>query len=135
MISYNDDNPRVLYIPAMDYYLDSEYNDEEYGKEHKQIFETEIFIKRKIQKFIKYPPAGSRFAVEWGEYEKSGGAISSCPSLTYHYKGNVKSHTAYAEKIDSIIDTKKFDRICRKDFDIEFEKYVNKLKREVKDNQ
>lgn len=128
--NYYDDCPGILYIPSMDYYLESEYNDEEYGIEYKRIFEAEIFIKRKIQKFIKYPPAGSRLTLEWSEYEKSGGDISSRPSLIYQYKGNVKSHIAYAEKIDDIIDTRKFDRICRRDFDIEFEKYIKKLKQQ-----
>ena len=125
----------TLYISSFDFYMDSKYKDEEYDDWYKERFEVNIFVYRKIRKFLKAPPSGSRFETEWSEHERSNGTTLYHPSLKYMYKEYLKSHVTYAKKIDRLIDTKKFYQRCKKDFDAEYEKYVNKLKREEKNNQ
>jgi len=107
----------------------AEVNDKKINDKYR--FEADFYTIHKILEHLKKsPPKGSYFETEWKESEGSSGIIPYA-AIHFMYNSKLKIHSEYAKKIEKLICTKTFEKSCRKDFEIEFKKFVNNKYRNI----
>ena len=107
----------------------AEGNDKKINDKYR--FEADFYTIHKILEHLKKsPPKGSYFETEWKESEGSSGIIPYA-AIHFMYNSKLKIHSEYAKKIEKLICTKTFEKSCRKDFEIEFKKFVNNKYRNI----
>lgn len=129
--SFDDDMDEFKEKVLNKIYIDpisiAEGNDKKINDKYR--FEADFYTTNKIIEHLKKsPPSGSYFETEWKESEGSSGVIPYA-AIHFNYYSKLKSHSEYAKKIEKLICSKIYEKSCRKDFEIEFKKFVkNKYK-------
>ena len=96
--------------------------------EYPFFFECEYYLKEMIIREIGMPPGGCKFESEQTEidYDESGSRVYY--KLNFKYNQKRKAHYEYLHAIKKLLNSKRWDKKCERNFEKEYLKFIEFIK-------